>query len=68
MNMATIIGGVVGMLAVAILILVYGTILPNLNQAAIGASSYSMLQIVPVIAVGIGLLGLVISAFGGSLR
>ena len=63
-NMIEILGAIVTMIAVAIGLLVFGTILPNLNQAAIGTSSYTLISQTPVIVAGVALLGIVMLVFG----
>ena len=57
-NMIELLGAIVTMIAVAIGLLVFGTILPNLNQLAIGASAYTLLQQTPIIVAGVALLGI----------
>ena len=63
-NMIEILGAIVTMIAVAIGLLVFGTILPNLNQAAIGTSAYTLISQTPVIVAGVALLGIVMLVFG----
>lgn len=63
-NMFELLGAIVTMIAVAIGLLVFGTILPNLNQAAIGGSAYTLLQQTPIIVAGVALLGIVMLVFG----
>jgi hypothetical protein len=63
-TMVALIGAIVSAIAVAIGLLVFGTILPNLNQAAIGTSAYTLLQQTPVIVAGVALLGIVMLVFG----
>ena len=63
-NMIELLGAIVTMIAVAIGLLVFGTIMPNLNQLAIGASAYTLLQQTPIIVAGVALLGIVMLVFG----
>lgn len=63
-NMISLLGAIVTMIAVAIGLLVFGTILPNLNQAAIGTSAYNLISQTPVIVAGVALLGIVMLVFG----
>ena len=63
-NMFELLGAIVTMIAVAIGLLVFGTILPNLNQAAIGSSAINLLNQTPIIVAGVALLGIVMLVFG----
>ena len=63
-NIATLMGAIVTMIALAIGLLVFGSILPNLNQAAIGTGAYALIQQTPIIVAGVGLLGIVMLVFG----
>lgn len=63
-NVFTLITMIVGAVAVAIGLMVFGTILPNLNQDAIGTSSYNLLNQSPIVIAGITLLIIVIVGFG----
>lgn len=63
-NMVALLGAIVTMIAVAIGLLVFGTILPNLNQDAIGSSAYNLLNQTPIIVAGVALLGIVMLVFG----
>jgi len=55
---------IIGAVAVAIGLMVFGTIMPNLNRTAIGASAYNLLNQTPIIVAGITLLIIVIVGFG----
>jgi len=63
-NMMSLLGAIVSMIAVAIGLLVFGTILPNLNQAAIGSTAITLLNQTPIIVAGVALLGIVMLVFG----
>ena len=63
-NLTELLGAIVMMIALAIGLMVFGTILPNLNQSAIGAQSYALIQQTPIIVAGVGLLGIVMLVFG----
>ena len=63
-----LLGAIVTMIAVAIGLLVFGTIMPNLNQAAIGSSAVTLLNQTPVIVAGVALLGIVMLVFGVMTR
>lgn len=67
-NMVELLGAIVTMIAVAIGLLVFGTILPNLNQAAIGSSAVTLLNQTPIIVAGVALLGIVMLVFGVMTR
>jgi len=63
-----LLGAIVTMIAVAIGLLVFGTIMPNLNQAAIGGSAVALLNQTPTIVAGVALLGIVMLVFGVMTR
>jgi len=63
-NLFGLIGMIIGVVAVAIGLMVFGTIMPNLNQEAIGASAYNLLNQAPIIVAGVALLAIVIVGFG----
>lgn len=63
-NLFGLISMIVGAVAIAIGLMVYGSILPNLNTDAIGASAYALLNQVPIITAGVALLIIVIVGFG----
>ena len=67
-NLVELLGAIVTMIAVAIGLLVFGTILPNLNQAAIGASAIALLNQTPIIVAGVALLTIVMLVFGVMTR
>jgi len=64
MNLFSLLSMIVGAVAVAIGLMVFGTILPNLNQDAIGSSAYNLLQQTPIIVAGVTLLIIVIVGLG----
>ena len=63
-NMFQLIGGVVSAIALAIGLMVFGTILPALNNDAIGSSAVTLINQVPIILAGVFLLGIVVMSFG----
>ena len=67
-NLVELLGAIVTMIAVAIGLLVFGTILPNLNQAAIGSSAIALLNQTPIIVAGVALLTIVMLVFGVMTR
>lgn len=67
-TMVALLGAIVTMIAVAIGLLVFGTIMPNLNQSAIGPSAYNLLNQTPIIVAGVALLGIVMLVFGVMTR
>ena len=56
---------IIGAVAVAIGLMVFGTILPNLNREAIGSGSYNLLSQTSIVVAGITLLVIVIMGMGG---
>ncbi len=67
-NLVELLGAIVTMIAVAIGLLVFGTIMPNLNQAAIGSSAVNLLNQTPIIVAGVALLTIVMLVFGVMAR
>jgi len=67
-TMVALLGAIVTMIAVAIGLLVFGSIMPNLNQDAIGSSAYNLLNQTPIIVAGVALLGIVMLVFGVMTR
>lgn len=64
MNLFGLLSMIIGAVAIAIGLMVFGTILPNLNQSAIGSSAYNLLQQTPIIVAGVALLIIVIVGLG----
>lgn len=62
--MIELMGAIVLMIALAIGLMVFGTIIPNLNQEAIGSSAVTLINQTPIIVAGVGLLGIVMLVFG----
>jgi len=67
-TLGDLIAGALGGVVIAVVLMVFGLILPNLNQAAIGTSAYSLITIMPVIIAAAALIGIVMSSFGSSFR
>ena len=67
-SLGDLIAGALGGVVIAVVLMVFGLILPNLNQAAIGASAYSLILIMPVIIAAAALIGIVMTSFGSSFR
>ena len=63
MNMGVLLGMIIIPIAVAIGLNVFGVILPNLNQLAIGSGAYSLLSQAPIVVAGITLLAIVVAGF-----
>lgn len=60
-------GAALAAVVIAIVLMVFGLILPNLNQAAIGTSAYALIIIVPIIIAAGLLVGIVMQVFGTSM-
>jgi len=67
-SLGDLIAGALGGVVIAVVLMVFGLILPNLNQAAIGASAYALILIMPVIIAAAALIGIVMTSFGSSFR
>lgn len=63
-NLFGLLSMIIGGVAIAIGLMVFGTILPNLNQDAIGSGAYNLLNQVPIITAGVALLIIVIVGLG----
>lgn len=63
-NLAVVLGMIISLVGTAIGLMVFGSILPNLNQAAIGATSYNLLNQGPIIVSGMVLLGILVMGIG----
>lgn len=62
-SLGDLLGGIVAMIALAVGLMVFGTILPNLNQAAIGTSAYQLITQTSIIVAAVGLLSIVMLLF-----
>ena len=64
-TLVNLLGMIIGAVAVAIGLMVFGTILPNLNRDAIGSGAYNLLSQTSIVVAGITLLVIVIMGMGG---
>lgn len=60
----TLMGTIVSMIGLAIGLMVFGSILPNLNQTAIGSTAYNLISLTPILVAAVGLLAIVMGMFG----
>jgi hypothetical protein len=63
-NLMTLMGTIVSMIGLAIGLMVFGSILPNLNQTAIGSTAYNLISLTPILVAAVGLLAIVMGMFG----
>jgi len=63
MNLGVMLAMIIIPIAVAIGLNVFGVIIPNLNQAAIGTGAYSLITQAPIVVAGIMLLAIVVAGF-----
>lgn len=61
-------GGALAAVVVAVVLMVFGMVLPLLNQAAIGASAYTLILVVPIIIAAGLIIGIVMQVFAGNMQ
>jgi len=60
-------GGALAAVVVAVVLMVFGMVLPLLNQAAIGTSAYTLILVVPIIIAAGLIIGIVMQVFSGNM-
>ena len=60
-------GGALAAVVVAVVLMVFGMVLPLLNQTAIGASAYTLILVVPIIIAAGLIIGIVMQVFAGNM-
>jgi hypothetical protein len=60
-------GGALAAVVVSVVLMVFGMVLPLLNQAAIGASAYTLILVVPIIIAAGLIIGIVMQVFSGNM-
>lgn len=66
-SLSQLISGALAAVVVAVVLMVFGLVLPMLNQSAIGASAYTLILIVPIIVAAGLIIGIVMQVFSGSI-